>query len=80
MRRSLDFGQLPNQDLVNGMDLLPPCGPNSTEQHIEVDVPLTGRFRVTFRPRKQARRGWPTTWIWLPIQAERLDIRETPEL
>ena len=70
---SSDIRQLPSQYLVDAMDRLPPCGPDSVIETVDVTVPLVGRFRVTFVPRKQARRGWPTSWIWLPLQAEPLD-------
>jgi len=70
---SSDLRQVPSQYIVDGMDRLPPCGPDSAEEHLEIYVPLAGRYRVTFRPRKQARRGWPTCWIWLPARAEPLE-------
>ena len=69
----LDIRQVPNQYIVDGMDRLPPCGPLSGDAPLEIDVPFDGRFRVTFKPRKQARRGWPTAWIWIPSRAERLE-------
>jgi len=74
---SSDLRQVPSQYIVDGMDRLPPCGPDSTEEHLEIDVPLTGSYRVTFRPRKQARRGWPTCWIWIPTRAEAMEGGDT---
>ena len=75
MRQS-DLRQVPSQYIVDGMDRLPPCGPESSDQPLEIEVPFVGCFRVFFRPRKQARRGWPTCWIWLPSRAERLENQQ----
>jgi len=63
---------LPSQYVVDAMDRLPTCGPDSADEPLEIEVPLDGCFRVTFQPRKQARRGWPVTWIWIPSRAERI--------
>jgi len=71
--RSSDIRQLPSQYIVDGMDRLPACGPASHDEHLEIDVPLVGHFRVTYQPRKQKGRGWPPSWIWIPMRTERLE-------
>jgi hypothetical protein len=67
-----DTRQVPGHYIVAAMDNLPPCGPEAIDQQVEIDIGQMGRFRVTFQPRKQARRGWPTSWIWIATEAERL--------
>jgi len=66
-----DLKQVPGQYLVDAMDRLPPCKADSTAQDLEIEVPLAGRFIVTFEPRRQVIRGQPTRWIWIPTLAER---------
>jgi hypothetical protein len=44
----------------------------STVQELTVDVPLEGRFRVTFWPAKKTTDGWGTRWFWIPHKAEPL--------
>jgi hypothetical protein len=63
--------QIPGDYIMAALDKLPPCGPGATDQQVEIDVGQLGRFWVTFQPRKQARRGWPTSWIWIVTDAER---------
>jgi hypothetical protein len=71
-----DLRQVPSQYIVQSMDRLPPCGPGSRDEQLEIDVPYLGCFTVTFRARQHTRRGWPATWIWLPSHAVRLASRE----
>ena len=67
-----DLRQVPWQYLVDAMDWLPPCTPESTAQNLEIDVPLEGRFMVTYEPRRHVVRGFAPRWIWIPTMAERL--------
>jgi hypothetical protein len=64
--------EVPGHYIVAAMDHLPLSGPDVADQQVEIDIGQLGRFRVTFHPRKQARRGWPTSWIWIATEAERL--------
>ena len=77
--RFSDLRQVPCQYLLDAMDRLPPCSPESTVECLDIDIPLGGTFRVTFRAHKQARRGWPTSWIWIPVEAVQLESGEAPE-
>ena len=67
-----DLRQVPGQYLVDAMDRLPLCGPDSSTQDLEIDVPFVGRFIVTFEPRRQVVRGFPARWVWIPTSAERV--------
>jgi len=69
-----DPAKLPGQYIVDAMDLLPPCGPDSSDHHLAIDVPYDGTFRVTFRPHKQVPRGWPPRWFWLAGKVERVKV------
>jgi len=64
-----DLLQIPGQYLVDAMDRLPPCESDSVPQDLEIDVPFVGRFVVTFQPRRQADRGLPSRWVWIPVAA-----------
>ena len=63
------LSKIPGRYIVDAMDQLPPCGPDSTCQQLGVDVPLWGKFQVTFRPLRHAPRGWPESWIWIAQEA-----------
>ena len=63
--------QIPGHYIMAALDTLPPCGPGAIDQQVDIDVGQLGCFRVTFQPRKQALRGWPTSWIWIVTDAER---------
>ena len=75
MRNSQRNGlsKIPGRYIVDAMDQLPPCGPESKSQQLGVDVPIFGNFEVTFRPLKHTPRGWPPAWIWIAREAKLLD-------
>lgn len=66
------LAKIPGPYIVDAMDLLPPCGPESTTEQLTIDVPYSGNFRVTFKPLQQSPRGWGTRWFWVPSKAEPL--------
>ena len=68
MRRNC-LSKIPGRYIVNAMGQLPPCGPESTGQQLGVDLPIWGKFQVTFRPLKQAHNGGPLTWTWTATEA-----------
>jgi len=70
------LAKIPGRYIVDAMDLLPPCGPDSTIQQLGVDVPLWGQYQVTFRPLRQTPGGWPPSWIWIAKEAKRLDTAQ----
>jgi len=66
------LAKIPGAYIVDAMDQLPPCGPESTGVQLMIDVPYSGNFRVTFKPLQQTLRGWGTRWFWIPSKAEPL--------
>ena len=67
------LARIPGRYIVEAMDRLPPCSPDSTVQQLAIDVPLWGPFRVTFRPRQQNLRGLGERWFWIASNAEPLE-------
>ena len=67
-----DLRQVPEKYLVDAMDRLPPCRPDSTVQQLQIEVPFAGQFMVTFEPRTQVIRGHPSSRFWIPTLAARL--------
>lgn len=64
------LSRIPRAYIVGAMDHLPPCGPEATVQYLQIEVPLRGRFRVTFKPFRQTLRGWRSRWFWIAGGAE----------
>ena len=67
-----EIRRVPGQYVVEAMDRLPACGPDSTSQQLEIDTEIWGRFRITYTPWKHTPRGWSTRWFWVAKSAERL--------
>jgi hypothetical protein len=61
--------KIPGRYIVDAMNRLPPCGPGSPCQQLGVELPIWGRFEVTFRPFKQVHGGGPPTWTWTATEA-----------
>ena len=71
---SNQIAKVPWQYVDAAMQRLPPCNADEYPRDIDVDTGLWGRYRITFKPRKQNTPGGrPASWFWLPVQAERLD-------
>ena len=68
MRRNC-LSKIPSRYIVDAMGQLPPCGPESTGQQLGVDLPIWGKFQVTFRPLKQAHNDRSLTWTWTATEA-----------
>jgi hypothetical protein len=76
------LSQIPGRYIVEAMDRLPPSGPKLAAEQLEIDVPLWGRFRITFKSIRQRRGGLPPRWVWVAAKAESLDVgkSEAPTL
>jgi hypothetical protein len=70
------LSKIPGGYILNAMDQLPPCGPESRNHQLGVDVPLWGKFQVTFRPLRHAPRGRPPTWIWIARDAKPVEVSQ----
>ncbi len=70
MTRQLQLGlrdELIVDNFAGGMRNLPPAGPGSTEQTVEMDCGVWGCWAITYRPHRDPR--W-RNWFWVAALAE----------
>ena len=66
---------IPGRCIVDAIDRLPACGPDSTVEEVAVDVAGWGRFRLCFRPLQLTVPRRERRWFWIASGAERLEAQ-----